>query len=295
MQFGEYLNRCRRQMGLTQEQLTVRLYEHHEIFEGLDTVTMSRWERGVTRPSAQRMRAVLECFLDEGVDLIAAFPNAEKQRIRAFLSRNGTVNSAKLPRQLVVDFPDEIYDADALTLLQPDESRVLHKYLRLLFSVDSKISRNYSGLKLDHYEGWLEHAGSFFVGTQYHDQFFGALFAIRLHPDSFERVLSQAVGEAAISESMLARSDEEGCEYPVSFFAYNRQSASRLWQRYHLHLLQHHAQTRDVGRLIKNPVGRKVSGFIGLQCAPGNDTVTACRCSIREALFHPNALKIYFG
>jgi len=56
MQFCHYLRYCREHFGLTQEEMVSHLYHAHESFEGLDAVTLSRWERCQTYPSIQRQQ-----------------------------------------------------------------------------------------------------------------------------------------------------------------------------------------------------------------------------------------------
>ena len=63
MQFNEYLKSCREHNNLTQEQLVHDLYSFNiENFEGLDTSTLSKWERSITRPKISKQISIIKCF-----------------------------------------------------------------------------------------------------------------------------------------------------------------------------------------------------------------------------------------
>ncbi len=48
--FGEYLKQLRIEKGLTQKELAAKLNLADEEFTAVDSVTVSRWERGSTTP-----------------------------------------------------------------------------------------------------------------------------------------------------------------------------------------------------------------------------------------------------
>ena len=61
---GARLRTARRSVGLTQKQLAAEL--------GVETITVSRWERGVTTPSLPRLRRIAELTETTVSDLVRA-------------------------------------------------------------------------------------------------------------------------------------------------------------------------------------------------------------------------------
>ena len=63
MHFNEYLKQCRENSQLTQEQLVNDLYSFDiDSFRGLDTTTLSKWERSVIKPKLSRQVKIIQYF-----------------------------------------------------------------------------------------------------------------------------------------------------------------------------------------------------------------------------------------
>ena len=63
MYFSEYLKSCRERSNLTQEQLVSNFYTHDiEMFESLDSSTLSKWERSIVKPNISRQVSILKYF-----------------------------------------------------------------------------------------------------------------------------------------------------------------------------------------------------------------------------------------
>ena len=70
---GERLRTARRATGLTQKQLASEL--------GVESITVSRWERGVTTPSLPRLRQIAEITETTVSDLVRAPDAATAQAV----------------------------------------------------------------------------------------------------------------------------------------------------------------------------------------------------------------------
>jgi transcriptional regulator with XRE-family HTH domain len=64
--FGELLLTYREYAGLTQKGLAEELSYWHESFQGLNAVTISRWETGTTTPGISKKREVLKFLAHQG-------------------------------------------------------------------------------------------------------------------------------------------------------------------------------------------------------------------------------------
>lgn len=64
--FSEFLRNIRSEHNLSQEALRALLNERSHSFDSLDTISISRWERGINTPSLTRQSEIAEVF---GIDL----------------------------------------------------------------------------------------------------------------------------------------------------------------------------------------------------------------------------------
>lgn len=79
MQFNEYLKSCREHAGFTQEQLMEELYLFDvDNFSGLDTSTLSKWERDIIKPRLAKQTSILKYFQSKTVpkDRLFSFPKS---------------------------------------------------------------------------------------------------------------------------------------------------------------------------------------------------------------------------
>jgi transcriptional regulator with XRE-family HTH domain len=70
---GARLRAARRSAGLTQKQLAAEL--------GVESITVSRWERGVTAPSLSRLRRIAEITETTVSDLVRAHDAASAETV----------------------------------------------------------------------------------------------------------------------------------------------------------------------------------------------------------------------
>ena len=63
--FSSFLKKIRANRVLSQEQLCLQLRQHSNLFYNLDSITISRWERGVNIPSLTKQAKVVELYDNE--------------------------------------------------------------------------------------------------------------------------------------------------------------------------------------------------------------------------------------
>lgn len=62
MEFKQFLKTNRLKKGLSQNNLLLELINYHESFSSLDVTTISRWERGLSKPTAKRQVLIAQFF-----------------------------------------------------------------------------------------------------------------------------------------------------------------------------------------------------------------------------------------
>ncbi len=297
MKLCEYLRNCRKRLGWTQEELVDRLYAFDEAFEGLDAVTLSRWERCVRMPGPRRQEMLVRAL---GAFLGDVFPCADQidpATMEAKLSRIGIESLIGKHRRFILPFPAELIEKEGLCFDYLEAFGDREDYLRITYHFIRKITREQMDVSYERFVEWSRHPGSFFMIASYERQFFGVIFSIRLRPDTFERAMHFEIEEAQMAPESLAPPWEEGCEYPVTFVAYNELSANALVLHYYGHLLRNRGFIREVGALPKTPEGERLIRTLGLgYCCehphiPGR---RSWRGEIGDVLLNPNALELLF-
>lgn len=79
--FGEYLKKVRHSLNLTQKELAIKLNLADEEFESLDVVTLSRWERGKTKPPLVKCLRILRCLQLDLSDFYNLIPNPNETQL----------------------------------------------------------------------------------------------------------------------------------------------------------------------------------------------------------------------
>ena len=85
---GGRLRVARRSVGLTQKQLADKL--------GVESITVSRWERGVTSPSLPRLRRIAELTETTVSDLVRAPDTATAQAVELAALREELAETREL-------------------------------------------------------------------------------------------------------------------------------------------------------------------------------------------------------
>jgi len=236
--FNEYLKVCREENNLTQEQLTHALYGYNiEYFKGLDTSTLGKWERGVTKPKVSKQVSIIKYFQEMTGMALPCWDHYSVDEAEEMICKVGMKNLLGKSKELVLNFPSAMIGADDLNVYQLRNSEMIDKIIDINVDLDKDFNQDYTGLQSVQFKEWaLNPCHSFYV-CEYKDQFFGLLFVLRLKPESFERIMNFEIDERDLTADDFASFDELGCSYMLSFFAMNEKAASMLFIRYYAHLI----------------------------------------------------------
>lgn len=75
--FGKYLKEIRENNGYTQKELAAHLQLASNEFSNVDYVTISRWERGISKPSPSKSVRILRCFMQDITPYLESMPESE--------------------------------------------------------------------------------------------------------------------------------------------------------------------------------------------------------------------------
>ncbi len=262
MQFREYLKRCREHNNLTQEGLVHALYSFDIAhFKGLDTTTVSKWERGITTPPISRQAAIIRYFQSLTGLALPCLDHYNAAEIEKLICEPAIFNLLGKSRELILNYPHTMIQSDDIQVMQVRNSENFDDFISMNTDLDKGFNNRYSGLNDEDFKKWALHPSNTFFVCEYKKQFFGLLFSLRLKPESFQRIISLEIMEKELTHEDFASYDEMGSIYTISFFALNEKAASMLFMRHFAYLIAHQKVIDRVGlayimddaaRLIKN-------------------------------------------
>lgn len=248
MNFNQYLKLCRDESHFTQEKLVEELYNYDiDSFHGLDTNTLSKWERGVTKPRLGKQVKILKYFQKQtGL----AFPYLEQSsthEVEEMICEIGMQNLLGKNKKIILDFPSNTIGTEDLQVQQLRNSDMLEKVLEINLNIDKDFNHDLTHLEFEDFKKWALHPSNVFYLCEYKEQFFGLLFTLRLKPEIFERIMSFKMTKKDITSEHFASYSEEGTSYVVSFFAMNEKAASMIFIRYYAYLIANQNVITSIG------------------------------------------------
>ncbi len=248
MQFNEYLKSCRVNCELTQEQLMQELYIYNiDNFKSLETTTISKWERGVTKPKLAKQVNIIKYFQEKTHTALPCWDNYSTNEAEELICKVGMMNLLGRSKELVLNFPSSMISADNLHVYQLRNSDSLDKVININIDLDKDFNHDTTQLQSEQFKEWALHPSSLFLTCEYREQFFGLLFTLRLKPEIFEKIMDLEIEEKDLTIDDFASFDEMGCNHMISFFAMNEKAASMLFIRYYAHLIAHQKVISEVG------------------------------------------------
>jgi transcriptional regulator with XRE-family HTH domain len=296
LQFNKYLKTCRERYDLTQEQLVQELYNADDEFSGLNTGTLSRWERGSTRPSLSKQVSIIKLFQKHSTHFFPCFygqDNVEDELCRVSI-KNLIGNS----KEHILKFPTKVFTVDDIKISHIRSYQDIELMLKMPHSIMQGITSNYYQITMDHLESWALHPTSLFLIAECEGQFFGMLFALRLKPDVFNKIISFEMKSCNITENDFASFEEKACSLPIGFFAYNEKTASLLFLRYYAHLIANQDTITEVGATPILDGARKLVEAMHLKhladLTVDSGTLSAYSAPLEDVLINQDVVKMIF-
>jgi hypothetical protein len=236
-----------------------------ESFEGLDSGTLSKWERNVTRPKISRQVSILKYFQQKSGVALPCWDKYGMEETEKIICQTGMHNLLGKSKQLVLNFPSSMIAMEELKVYQLRNTESIEKIIAINIDLDRDFNREYSSLGNAHFLEWALHPSNSFFVCEYQEQFFGLLFTLRLKPEVFRKVIHFEKREDELTIDDFASFDEKGSNYIVSFFALSDKAAAILFIRYYAHLIANQHNTEEVGLGTMMEDARKLIGNMNLK------------------------------
>lgn len=249
MKFNLYLKSCREKHHLTQEELLQMLYNSDTSFENLDVGNISRWERGITKPSMNRLVDIIKVFGTKSKYTLPCFIDMDKSQIENDICKIGIKNLIGNSKEHILNFPTKSFEVNDICIKHIRNTNDIEKILKMPYAVIENLTDNVYDLSFEKLKEWALHPSNLFLLSEYKDEFSGILFTLRLKPQIFQKIIQFDLDLTNIKIEDFASFDEMGSNLPISFFAHNNKSSTLLVLRYYAHLIANQSVIKEVGSI----------------------------------------------
>lgn len=266
MKFNRYLKSCREHNALTQEELVHSLYSYDiDMFEGLDTSTLSKWERGITQPKAGKQVSMMKYFQKETGVVLPCWNTYSIEEAEKHICQAGVKNLLGKNKQLVLNFPSNMMQLDDLKIYPARHSDRIDTLLEINMDLHQNANHPFSQISLEQFKTWALHPSNLFLACEYKNGFLGLFFSLRLKPEVFQKIINFEMKKNEIDIEDFATFDEMGSNYMLSFYALNDKVATMLFIRYYAHLIANQTKIKEIGVITTLDDVKKVVNNMNLE------------------------------
>ncbi len=259
MHFSEYLKSCREKSHLTQEQLTSDLYSYDiDSFEGLDTTTISKWERSVTQPKLSRQISIIKYFQQQTGAALPCWDNYTVEEAEELICKVGMRNLIGKSKKLIYHFPSEMMSVDDMKVYPLRNSERMNALIDANMPMHQSFNPKFEQIDREEFREWALHPSSLFLACEYKGSFLGLFFTIKVKPEIFDKILNFEMKKSALTVSDFASPNEVGSNLMLSFFAMNEKAATLLFIRYYANLIANQKMVAEVGVVTIQNEAKKI-------------------------------------
>jgi transcriptional regulator with XRE-family HTH domain len=298
MQFNEYLRSCREHNQLTQEQLVHDLYSHDiDSFKGLDTSTLSKWERGVTKPKASKQVSIIKYFQNKTGAVLPCWDHYSIDETEELICKAGMRNLIGKSQKHIYDFPSETMSVDDIHVYPLRSFERMDDLIELNMPLHKSLNHESLQVSQEQFKEWALHPDSLFLACEYKGSFIGLSFTTKVKPEIFDKILNFEMKRSEMNTDDFASFDEIGSSLFLGFFALNEKAAVLLFIRYYAYLIANQNYIADIGGVVNSEEAIKLVSNMNLQYH-GNEitdddiTIKAYRQTLSNALASEHVVKM---
>ena len=249
MKFNTYLKSCREHNTLTQEELVNDLYSYDiDMFEGLDTSTLSKWERGITHPKAAKQVSIIKYFQKETGAILPCWDTYSIQEAEEHICQAGVINLlGNKSKQLVLNFPSNMMHFEDFKVYPVRHSDRIDTLLDINMDLHKNANHPFAQISLEQFTSWALHPSHLFLVCEYKHEILGLFFSLRLKPEVFQKIINFEMKKSELGMEDFASFDEMGSNFMLSFYALNNKIATILFIRYYAHLIANQTKIKEIG------------------------------------------------
>jgi len=288
VKFNEYLRSCREKNALTQENLVHDLYSHDiDNFESLDTSTLSKWERAVTKPKVSKQVSIIKYFQNKTNVVLPCWDNYSPDEAAGLICKAGMHNLIGNSKKHIYHYPSEKMSVDDMHIYPLRSFEGFESLIDMHMHLHQNINHESIQLRKEQFKEWALHPDSLFLVCEYKDTCLGLSFTTKLKTDIFDKVLNFEMMRSEITTEHFASYDEEGSSLMLGFFALNEKAATLLFIRYYAYLISNQKYIAEIGAVSNSQEAIKLISNMNLQYDGSQLTKDNVEIkSYRESLFN---------
>ena len=253
-------------MQLTQEQLVHDLYSYSiEHFKSLDTRTLSKWERGDTKPKASKQVSIIKYFQIKTGVALPCWDHYSIEETEDLICQVGMKNLIGKTKKLIFDFPSEMMSVDDITVFPVRNFENMDALIESNMHMHQSSNHESSQLTREQFREWAMHPDNLFLACEHKGTFLGLLFTARVKPEVLDKIVNFKMKKNEVLEKDFASFDEKGSMLLLSFFALNQKVATMLFIRLYAHLIANQKHIVDIGGITNSDEAKKLVSNMNLQ------------------------------
>jgi len=233
---GELLISYRKLHAITQQSLAEALSHHSNHFKALNSVTLSRWETGVTTPSLAKKKGILGflsssgCFRDETC-------HGKIRKRYETLSEPLSSLFGKRYQYLIGNFPD--FDLSEDFSIHPLNIRDrMDEYIDHLIDIETITNApGYYAVPHETMKTWCSYPSSLAIVCERKQQYLGHFVMFKIRNSTAEAIAYNRRSEFSISQRDLCPPDDTGSYYIHALYGRSPRIAALLNVQAYLYLL----------------------------------------------------------
>ncbi|SFZ97663.1 hypothetical protein MNB_SV-5-1141 [hydrothermal vent metagenome] len=183
------------------------------------------------------MNTILPCF--EHYSLLEVEEKLSLDNMQTLLGKS---------EKIVLNFPKFNKTIEELNIYNlRDIPFIKDKIIKLNSKLENDFNYGLSDFYTDKISEWSQTKDNIFLICSLEDSFLGYLFALRLKPKIFTKLVNLEMKESEIKQEHFASLEEMGSDYFLSFFAMNKEAAALLFIKYYAQLVINQKSIHEVG------------------------------------------------
>lgn len=299
MLISEYIKSVRKRLKLTQADFSDELSQYdNTLFDKLDSVTVSRWERSITRPSSERILGIIAYFRQYDDKLLPFYEDLGHDQLEETFDKEILKKIFSANKRQIIDFPLHALDLSKLQIIDLSGSERSSELLNLPFKIHKSMTENYFRLLFDQIVSWAEYPGSFAHVAEVEGHPVGALVGMRLKPEVFDALIrfERPINSLLIED--FAEIGEDASFYFFGFYAYTNIAAVKLFAHFYAYLIRNQNNIYEMGNISVHEIPKNFMVKLGMDLTPypsQDEGKFSHRGTLKEVLLNKDILELFLG
>ncbi|WP_299790735.1 helix-turn-helix transcriptional regulator [uncultured Shewanella sp.] len=263
----DYLINRRTQRGLSQEGLALELQAYGELFADIDSLAISRWERGKVSPNIRRQIALMEYFADEP-HLLLSNPEFELKQLPSISAFQKMLDQQTSYNHVMGAHPYISSDNFSFDKVNKHADNAA-QMIRWVTHYHSNLTRQRECWQPGFITELVEHPSTEVTFYQVDGVLIGHIIMVRVSPETLNSLLTGQMEDTELTPAYLVDSKQAASSYILSAYLGGRHIAEDYLTHLLLSLIEN-PLTLGLGYRARSDIGIKLMDFLtGVQIATG--------------------------